>query len=147
MAKDDATTPDHAVALLLTAARRVNDAADEALERKSLSRMHHRILASVRRAPGASVSELLATLGVTKQAAHGALRELVEGKLIKSEPDEKDARSRRLTLTAKGQSTEKELSSAGLRLIEKALGADKKAARDWAKITRAIAGETAKSKE
>uniref|UniRef100_UPI001F55C3F4 MarR family winged helix-turn-helix transcriptional regulator n=1 Tax=Pseudomonas aeruginosa TaxID=287 RepID=UPI001F55C3F4 len=41
---------------------------DEMLARRGLGRVHHRVLFFIARYPGLSVKELLALLGVTKQA-------------------------------------------------------------------------------
>lgn len=52
--------------------------ADEMLERRGLSRVHQRIVFFIACYPGLSVKELLARLGVTKQALNIPLRQLME---------------------------------------------------------------------
>ncbi|MCO2652670.1 MarR family transcriptional regulator [Pseudomonas aeruginosa] len=55
---------------------------DEMLARRGLGRVHHRVLFFIARYPGLSVKELLALLGVTKQALNIPLRQLLEMNLI-----------------------------------------------------------------
>ncbi|WP_242506811.1 MarR family transcriptional regulator, partial [Pseudomonas aeruginosa] len=57
---------------------------DEMLARRGLGRVHHRVLFFIARYPGLSVKELLALLGVTKQALNIPLRQLLEMNLIGS---------------------------------------------------------------
>ena len=52
--------------------------ADEMLARRGLGRVHHRILFFIARYPGLSVKELLAALGVSKQALNIPLRRLTK---------------------------------------------------------------------
>ena len=79
---------------------------DEMLARRGLSRVHHRILFFIARKPGLSVSQLLAALGVTKQALNTPLRQLVEMHLIRSEAADSDKRKRLLELTPEGSKLE-----------------------------------------
>jgi DNA-binding MarR family transcriptional regulator len=50
----------------------------------------------------ATVAEVAAHLGVTKQAASQLVEQLVQRGYVKREPDPNDRRSRRLALTARG---------------------------------------------
>src|SRR6476646_5095673 len=63
---------------------------DRMLEDLGLGRVHHRILYFVGRNPHLTVNELLAILGVTKQALNAPLRQLVERDLVASTPSEHD---------------------------------------------------------
>lgn len=83
---------------------------DEILAERGLGRVHHRILYFVARTPGQRVNELLATLGVSKQALHGPLKQLLDSGLVEMAPDEHDRRARRLILTAEGDRLEQQLS-------------------------------------
>lgn len=74
---------------------------DEMLARRGLGRVHHRVLFFIARYPGLSVKELLALLGVTKQALNIPLRQLLEMNLIGSATADDDKR-KRLGLTAEG---------------------------------------------
>ncbi|HFH4259205.1 TPA: MarR family winged helix-turn-helix transcriptional regulator, partial [Pseudomonas aeruginosa] len=75
---------------------------DEMLARRGLGRVHHRVLFFIARYPGLSVKELLALLGVTKQALNIPLRQLLEMNLIGSATADDDKRKRLLGLTAEG---------------------------------------------
>ena len=70
--------------------------ADEMLERRGLSRVHQRIVFFIARYPNLSVKELLALLGVSKQALNMPLRQLVEMHLVDSVASESDKRKRLL---------------------------------------------------
>lgn len=83
---------------------------DEILAARGFARVHHRILYFVARRPGQRVSELLATLGVSKQALHAPLRQLVEAGLVNVAADAEDKRGRCLSLTDAGVKLEAELS-------------------------------------
>ena len=93
---------------------------DALLADRGLGRTHHRILYFVRRDPGASVGELLAVLGISKQAAHGPLKALERAGLIESAPDPDDRRVRRLRATDDGEALEAELSGLQMRLLSDA---------------------------
>ena len=84
---------------------------DEILAERGLARVHHRILYFVARRPGQRVSELLVTLGVSKQALHGPLRQLVEAGLIAVAAARDDRRGRCLSLTEEGRLLESKLSA------------------------------------
>lgn len=79
---------------------------DAILAEHGLSRVHHRVLYFVGRRPGLAVNELLAVLGVTKQALNAPLRELSERGLVSAHVDELDRRIKRLSLTARGKKLE-----------------------------------------
>jgi len=51
---------------------------DRILEQRGLGRVHHRVLYFVGRNKGITVSALLGILGVSKQALHAPLRQLVD---------------------------------------------------------------------
>ncbi|MBD9504050.1 MarR family transcriptional regulator [Pseudomonas sp. BGr12] len=113
---------------------------DEMLERRGLSRVHHRILFFIARNPGLSVSELLSALGVTKQALNVPLRQLLERDLIRSEACDNDKRRRLLELTAEGGKLEKALRQEQGRLLQRAFDeAGEDAVRGWLAVNQAIA--------
>ncbi len=84
---------------------------DTILAARGLQRVHHRILYFVGRNPGITVSALLGTLGVTKQALNAPLRRLLEAGLVDSIKGESDRRVRHLELTETGAALEHELSA------------------------------------
>jgi DNA-binding MarR family transcriptional regulator len=90
---------------------------DQLLEARGLQRVHHRILYFVGRNPEIRVSGLLRTLGVTKQALHSPLRQLIAMNLIQDSPDATDKRGKCLTLTAEGAKLEAALSGAQRKLL------------------------------
>lgn len=113
---------------------------DRTLEAKGLQRVHHRILYFVGRNPGISVNGLLAVLGVTKQALHAPLRQLVEMHLVDVKISSTDRRVRELRLTAEGQRLEASLSGSQRRLMEKTfrqVGPEAEAA--WRKVMALVA--------
>lgn len=90
---------------------------DAILAERGLGRLHHRVLYFVARRPGQRVSDLLATLGISKQALHAPLRQLVEEGLVIMRPAEDDGRARCLSLTADGAALEARLSAAQRQLL------------------------------
>jgi DNA-binding MarR family transcriptional regulator len=106
----DLSALDEALALLHFGFRAVVAEPDRILARRGLSRLHHRILFFVARKPDCSISDLLAILGITKQALHGPMRQLVERGLLRSEVDPQNRRSRCLSLSRSGAALEAKLS-------------------------------------
>lgn len=84
---------------------------DRVLAARGLTRVHHRILYFVARLPGTSVNTLLRTLGVTKQALNGPLRDLHRQGLISEERSPADARVKQLALSPSGRRLERRLSA------------------------------------
>lgn len=85
---------------------------DRILESHSYGRAHHRAIHFINRAPGTTVNNLLAILGVTKQSLNRVLRTLIEDGLVESRVGARDKRERHLYLTEAGQALERELSEA-----------------------------------
>jgi DNA-binding MarR family transcriptional regulator len=108
----DRPGPDEPLALMHFAFRAVVKGPDEILARRGLGRVHHRVLFFIARLPGCTVSQLYATLGISKQALHGPLQALVRARLVSSRPDASNRRLRRLALTASGAALEDRLSGA-----------------------------------
>jgi len=123
---------DEPLALLHFAFRAVVAEPDAHLARLGLSRVHHRVLFFVARAPGLRVMDLATTLGVSKQALHGPLQQLVRKKLVASARGTDNRRERLLSLTPAGKLLERRLSGHQRRLFRAAfrhVGA--RAARGW----------------
>jgi len=122
---------------------------DEILAELGLGRVHHRVLYFVGRSPGLRVSDLLATLAVSKQALHGPLRQLVEADLIAAQPDSSDGRVRRLSLSRKGSALEQRLSRTQREVLALAFSASGvKAEAGWREVMAQIvatAGEDSAS--
>lgn len=114
---------------------------DQILAGRGLARMHHRVLYFVARRPGQRVSDLLLTLGVSKQALHGPLRQLVEAGLVQAVPDPDDRRGRCLSLTDEGKRLEAELSATQRDILARVFreqGGEAEAG--WRRVMAALAG-------
>lgn len=113
---------------------------DEILARRGLSRVHHRILFFIAQNPGLSISELLAYLGVSKQALNIPLRQLLEMHLVHSSPALNDKRKRELGLTREGEKLEQALRKEQTRLLQRALdSAGSEAMSGWLTFNQALA--------
>ncbi|TCL01574.1 DNA-binding MarR family transcriptional regulator [Shimia isoporae] len=85
---------------------------DRILESMAYGRAHHRAIHFINRAPGTTVTNLLAILGVTKQSLNRVLRTLIEDGLVESRVGTSDRRERNLYLTEEGIALEHRLSDA-----------------------------------
>jgi DNA-binding MarR family transcriptional regulator len=113
--------------------------ADEMLERRGLSRVHQRIVFFIARYPSLSVKELLALLGVSKQALNMPLRQLMEMHLVNSVASETDKRKRLLELTAEGERFEQALRREQVKLLERVFAEAGEAAVDgWLAVNLAL---------
>ena len=113
---------------------------DAILASQGLGRAHHRVLYFLGRHPGITVKALLAKLRVSKQAANGPLRELVERELVAVVPSAQDRRVRLLTLTAAGRELEQQLTSLQVGHLERAFAlAGPTATTGWIEVLEAIA--------
>ena len=118
---------------------------DQLLEARGLQRVHHRILYFVGRNPDIRVSGLLGILGVTKQALHAPLRQLIAMNLIQDSPDVTDKRGKCLALTAEGTKLEAALSGAQRKLLASVFeqaGAEGESA--WRVVMDQLAGQLPK---
>lgn len=85
---------------------------DRILDELAYGRAHHRAIHFINRAPGTTVNNLLALLGVTKQSLNRVLRTLISDGLVESRVGTMDKRERHLYLTQKGRTLEGRLSDA-----------------------------------
>ena len=116
--------------------------ADEMLERRGLSRVHQRIVFFIARYLNLSVKELLALLGVSKQALNMPLRQLLEMHLVDSVASETDKRKRLLELTAEGVRFEQALRREQVKLLERVFAeAGETAVNGWLAVNLAL-GQT-----
>ena len=102
---------DAAVELMHFAYRAMTARPDTLLAARGLSRVHHRILHFVVRLPRPSVGDLRRTLGVSKQALSGPLRDLYAQKLVTYARSTDDARIKHLSLTLEGRKLEGRLAA------------------------------------
>ncbi|MBS1169099.1 MAG: transcriptional regulator, MarR family [Burkholderiaceae bacterium] len=113
---------------------------DKILERRGLGRVHHRILYFVARHPGMTVTSLLNTLQVTKQALNSPLRQLIDMGLVATAKAEHDRRAKELRLTESGQQLEQQLTATQLRQLNEAfIAAGKNAQPGWHQIMQSVA--------
>jgi DNA-binding MarR family transcriptional regulator len=98
------------LALLHFAFRAIVAQPDAKLAELGLGRVHHRILFFVAQTPRLRVVDLVATLGISKQALNSPLRQLVRQGLVKSLAPPNNLRERRLSLSAAGSALERRLS-------------------------------------
>ena len=85
---------------------------DRILTEMAYGRAHHRAIHFINRAPGTTVNNLLAILGVTKQSLNRVLRTLIDDGLVESRVGSVDKRERHLFLTEQGKALEAKLSDA-----------------------------------
>lgn len=115
---------------------------DRMLEKRGLSRMHHRILFFVARQPEMTVSRLLQVLGVSKQALNAPLRQLTTQGLVASNAAEHDKRQKLLVLTEDGQALEHRLTEPQRNLFDTALtAAGPRGDAAWRRVMRAMADD------
>lgn len=100
---------DEAMELIHFAFRRVVEAPDRALAKRGMGRLHHRILFVVGKNRGIDIGQVTDLLGITKQAVHAPLKELVDAGLVLVARPEEDRRRKTLTLTATGARFERHL--------------------------------------
>ncbi len=99
-----------ALALMHFGFRKMIEEPDRLLSQRGFGRVHHRVLFFIARRAGLSVGELLAILDVTKQSLHRPMQDLLRAGLLVAEPDPKNRRIKRLSLTAAGRSYEDKVS-------------------------------------
>ena len=87
------------------------------------------------------MKELLAYLGVSKQALNTPLRQLQEMHLVQSLTAEDDKRKRLLGFTAEGAKLEQALRREQAKLLQRAFAeVDDAAVQGWLKVNQALAG-------
>lgn len=82
---------------------------DPVLTEAGLGRAHHRALFFIGRRPGMTVTDLLTTLGITKQSLSRALATLTDQGLVSVTSGRSDRRQRLLHLTPGGEAMERAL--------------------------------------
>jgi DNA-binding MarR family transcriptional regulator len=131
---------DVAVELMHFAYRAMTARPDALLASRGLSRVHHRILHFVVRLPNPSVGDLRRTLGVSKQALSGPLRDLYAQKLVTYARSPDDARVKHLSLTLEGRKLEGRLAALQRAQFAAVFQAEGEAAeKAWRAIMRRMA--------
>jgi DNA-binding MarR family transcriptional regulator len=116
----DETALRHAIELLFFAYRDFTAEADAMLARYGFGRAHHRVVYFVGQNPGATVSELLSLLKITKQSLSRVLSQLMREGFIVQKGDVADRRRRRLYLTAEAKALEQRLTERQMALLARA---------------------------
>lgn len=133
---------DEAWELMHFALRAVIARPDRMLEKRGLSRVHHRILFFVARQPELQVNQLLQVLGISKQALNLPLRQLYDQGLVASMPAAHDRRQRLLSLTEAGRALERRLTEPQRTMFDDAMvAAGPRAEVAWRRVMRAMADE------
>ncbi|MEN5037557.1 MarR family winged helix-turn-helix transcriptional regulator [Pseudomonas sp. TWI929] len=118
--------------------------ADEMLERRGLGRVHQRIVFFIARYPNLSVKDLLALLGVSKQALNMPMRQLTEMRLVDSVACATDKRKRLLALTEEGARLEQLLRREQVKLLERVFAeAGEEAVNGWLAVNMALGNSQA----
>jgi len=98
------------IELMFFSYRNFTSGPDKILEKINFGRAHHRVIYFVGKQNNLTIKELLSILQITKQSLSRVLNQLVKEKyVILSMGDDK--RTKKLTLSKKGQELEKQLSS------------------------------------
>ena len=136
---------DEALELMHVAFRHLVSEPDRLLADAGLNRSHHRILHVIVRNPGLTISDLLDTLIISRQALHRPLRALIDRGLVRAAPDPDNRRLVRLRVTRAGAGLVQRLSGHQRRIMAAAFKASgPKAERAWrAVMTRLASGAPA----
>jgi len=130
---------DGALELMFYGWRGMTRDADDYLAGLGLSRVHHRILFVVARRAELTAGELVETLGLTKQAVHRPMRQLLDGGYVRSERAPGRRRFKVLTLTERGAEVEHEASNRERRVMAEAFAAAGPAAQEaWLAVMAAV---------
>jgi DNA-binding MarR family transcriptional regulator len=111
---------DDALELMYFGSRGMTRRADEYLATLGLSRVHHRILYTIARGGGMTVTDLLAVLSVSKQALHRPMKQLVEQGYVAISRDPARHRFKILNLTARGKKVEERASEFERQVMKRA---------------------------
>jgi DNA-binding MarR family transcriptional regulator len=127
--------------LLHFAFRRVTEAPDRLLAQRGLGRLHHRILYVIAHNPRIEVGPVGELLGITKQAVHGPLRDLMDQGLVEVHRPEDDRRRKQLTLTSVGEELERRLALTEHQVFEEAFrDAGPEAVEGWRRVMQQLGG-------
>jgi len=131
---------DDALELMYFGSRGMTRRADEYLATLALSRVHHRILYTIARGGGMTVSDLLAVLSVSKQALHRPMKQLVEQNYVAITRDPARHRFKILHLTARGKKVEEKASECERQVMKRAFA---KVGESGKKAWKAVMAEAA----
>ncbi len=131
-----------AIEQMYFAYRAFTEQPDRMLDKRGLSRVHHRILYFVGARPHTTVNDLLATLKVSKQALNAPLRQLIEMGLIANNTAAHDGRVRQLVLTKAGAQLEAQLTGTQFKQLQAAFDkAGPKAQAGWLAVMGVLSNQ------
>ena len=131
---------DRLLALFFMAWRGFAAEPDAILADSGLGRVHHRVLYTVARLPDVTVGDLAATLGITRQALHRPLADLVSRRLVSRRVSPDSKRERALRLTEKGRRLEDRASQAQRAHLERVFAEVGRTAADgWVRVMEGLA--------
>lgn len=111
---------DEALELMYFGSRGMTRRADEYLATMGLSRVHHRILYSVARGNGPTVTDIIAILSISKQALHRPLKQLLDKSYVTMARDPARHRFKILSLTPSGRKVEQRASELERQVMRRA---------------------------
>ena len=136
----DAKALNQALGLIYFAYRKVIEEPDRILAGKGLGRVHHRILYFIARNQELSIGDLRHILGVSKQALHGPLAELVRLRFVATAPAQANRRLKLLRLTKEGAALEDLLSGIQRQTFARAFAAvGPRQAQGWRTVMEQLA--------
>lgn len=131
---------DDALALMYYGWRGMTRDADAYLATLGLSRVHHRMLYTIARVGAPTMTSLMAILGVSKQALHRPMRQLLDGGYVETMRDPARHRFKILALTPLGREVEHCASEHERRVMREAFEQVGRVGRDaWAEVMTSIA--------
>jgi DNA-binding MarR family transcriptional regulator len=131
---------DPALAAMYFGLKGMTREADAYLATLGLSRGHHRILYVIRRREGIAVGDLVTSLGISKQALHPQMKQLVDAGYVEASRDPKRHRFKLLKLSEMGAAVEQRASDFERAVMTMAFAqAGPKGAKAWSAIMAAIA--------
>jgi DNA-binding MarR family transcriptional regulator len=101
---------DDALQRMHFAFRAITAEPDRILAKRGLGRAHHRILYVIARHPEIALLRLIDALGISRQALHRPVAQLVAQQLVIQQPDITNRRVSRLRLTTQGAALERKIS-------------------------------------
>lgn len=131
---------DEIITLFYLGYRAGTDAPNKLLDKLGFGRPHHRVLFLVARQPGITITNLIDLLGVSRQALHRPLRELVAQGYMNQKPAPTNRRLAVLTLTPKGAALEAKLTGTQYETFARAFAATgPESEKHWKAVMRALA--------
>lgn len=92
--------------------------ADEIIEKKGMSRQHHRFLFFIDKVPGITIKDLLKSMEISKQGSHQTLKKLKDEGLVIEKKSQTDGRVKELFVTDKGHHLVTEINQAQNDLLQ-----------------------------